>query len=62
MTTKSKATHVIVDIHGHACKAEVLRRRPFGTIDVEVLECSTCEGLVGKCFRVSGLVSTGDQQ
>jgi hypothetical protein len=43
------------NIHGHTCGCWVLARHGAGTIDVEVIECGTCPGLVGKCFRVSGL-------
>ncbi len=44
---------MIQTIRGHLCTIEVFARHAFA-LDVEVVQCSACPGLVGKCFRVSG--------
>ena len=48
-----------LSIYGHAAQCRVLVSRYRGsTLDVEVIACDTCPGLVGRCFRVSGLPMT----
>lgn len=42
-------------IRGHECQVLTLAKRDAGTYDVEVLSCATCSGLVGQCFRISGM-------
>ncbi len=42
-------------IRGHLCTVEVFARHPFA-LDVEVVGCAACPALIGKCFRVSGVV------
>lgn len=44
----------IILIRGHECLVEVFARLAMGTVDCEVLSCSSCPQLVGQCFRVSG--------